>query len=137
MRKHDGGRQIVSLLASCVVVFLGVLACLVVVLASSPDPGKHLAWLGGGALGLIFLIWWLNRPADRERPVADWLYWKLYGGQHRPKQEFQVKLVKPAVEDWTPRKPPTVEEIRNLKEESSNTWVPSQSPPKRDFKGRK
>lgn len=131
MPRHDGGRQSVSILASCVVIFLGSLACLVVVLGASPDPNRHLAYLGGGAFSLLFLVWWLNRSADRERPIMDWLHWKLYGPRRRPKPEFKVKLMKPPVDDWTPRRPPTVEEVREMKRESLNSWVPSKEGRKR------
>ena len=125
MQKHDGGRHSVSVLASCVVIFLGTMACLVMIMASSPDPNRHLAYLGGIAAFLLFFVWWINRPVDRERPFMDWLHWKLYGPQTRPKQEFKVKLMKPPADDWTPRRPPTVEEVREMKRESLHTWVPS------------
>lgn len=126
MRKHDGGRQSVSVLASCVVIFLGGMACLLVVMISSPNPNEPLAYVGGGAFALLFLVWWFNRPVDRERPIMDWLHWKLYGPQTRKKEEFKVKLMKPPVDDWTPRRPPTVEEIREMKRESLNSWIPSE-----------
>lgn len=131
MRKHDGGRQSVSVLASCVVIFLGSLACLVVVLGASPDPNRHLAYLGGAALAMLFLVWWFNRPSDRERPIMNWLHWKLYGPKERPKQEIRVKFKKPPVDDWTPNRPPTVEELREMKRESLNSWVPPKEGKKR------
>jgi len=126
MRKRDSGNEAVSLLASSVVILLGGVGCLVVVLASAPEPGKLIVYLAAGMVVLFAGTWWANRPADRERPFVDWLHWNLYGPKGKEKPEFKVKLLKPPPQVLTPRRPPTVEELREMKG-GMNNWVPPSS----------
>ena len=132
-RNRNAGREAVELLASTVVISVGMCACAVFVFAFSETPGKHLAICAGLFIGFQFVSY-LLRDRSRNGGLKMWLE------ARRPAQPI----------DYTPKarrhrnagtesdnRPATLEALRSEIDASGSTWIPnsvrgSKSKPKSD-----
>lgn len=129
-RNSDSGRTAVALLATALVVFAGAVATAFIVLATA-ERATWIDWAvwSGLILGVIGFLFMLRSKPDRDQAWG-WLWqWRRQsqdnGDDYIP--QYQLPRRKPA-----PNKPPTVESIRALSEQSENVmWVPSGNAPNR------
>lgn len=131
MAKRNSNSQAVSVFAASIVIAMGLGACALVA-ALLGDDLRVPMWLLGGGLSLLLLFQWLMlRSYDSGEGWIQRIYyaWAL---KHRKKPEldYQVKVIRPTAAAGSNR-PPTVAEIRELKE-NPHTWIPkrpNQNPP--------
>jgi hypothetical protein len=123
--KFRTDRNAGGLLASTIVLTVAFLGALMVALLAFPrDP--RIPWLiGGGIVLFILLFVWLlrDRPANSMRDSFGWLM-----GRKRVKlyPEYEPRLIKGDPHRYGTNHPPTLDEIREVKDEStSRNWVPS------------
>jgi len=122
----DPGEAAVSILATTFVVLGGIAACLFMIVTSSPTPSKSLYSFAGGCAATAILLW-LLRDKDPLRPQADAWAW-LRRRPRKQKITYSLTPRPPAQPASRPRQPPTVDDIRELKQEAElKTWVPNQS----------
>ena len=126
MPKRDGGARAASVLASSIVIAFGLVACAFMAAVMGRGTETPMMILGGGGAALVLFQWLMFRSKDRDENFIERWYWaRLLKKRQKPDIEYQVKVIKPkAVEESNG--PPTVERIRELKE-NSHTWVPSGS----------
>jgi hypothetical protein len=123
--KHELGSKAVLLLATAVVVVLGLAGCSFVILVSSPNAQRDLLILAGCALGCGVLLWLLrDRPPEANPQHSRWKFWK----RPPPKKTYVLKRVKVLDAGTGTNRPPTAESVRELSEGNLNTWVPSGLP---------
>ncbi len=130
-RNSDPGRTAVALLATALVVFSGAVATAFIVLATA-ERATWIDWTVWSALifGVIAFLFALRNKSDKEHLAWGWLWQWRRGGKESGEEyvpQYQLAKRKPA-----PQKPPTVESIRELSEQSANVlWVPSGNVPDR------
>ena len=120
-RNRNAGREAVELLASTVVISVGMCACLVFVYAFSQTPGKHLAICAGLFTGFQFVAYLL-----RDRSNSGGL--KMWLEARKPPKPI----------DYTPKahrhrnagtsadnRPATLDTLKNEVETSGSTWIPN------------
>lgn len=119
------------MLATSVVFGAGFLLCAFIALAFNSDPTKPLL-LVSGAFGAVLLFLWLLRPKSQNRFLEGGGFW-LWGGRKEDNAlNYTPRLIKPRPEDgYGTNKPPTLEELREMRETSANAWVPSNDGRKR------
>jgi len=129
---HDQGNEAVAMLASTVVVLLGVSICLATIFAFASDPQKPLMFLSGGLFTIFFFVWLL-----RDRPKRDLSekkgFWNYLFQKKEPELEYEPTFCKPVIKEIDGQRPPTAESIREIKK-NSDYWSPSISPKKRSPK---
>jgi hypothetical protein len=119
-RKKEFGETATSLLATTIVVVGGTAACLVVILPFASKPFWPMTIVVAGVLGLAFLTWLLSE-APKNRLLDSEFFWLT---RRVPKTEREyVPRIRRSRKTGT-NQPPTLEQVRNLKENTS-TWVPS------------
>ncbi|MCA8997242.1 MAG: hypothetical protein KDA80_09650 [Planctomycetaceae bacterium] len=120
------------LLASALVVFLGGLGVAIIMAAGGADPAAGLTIFGAG-LGLIFCLALLGRAVP-STTLSD-LYGWVTSKDSRPAVDYEPRAVGQRRHEYGTNRPPTAEEVREMKE-SPNCWVPnSLGPPRRRNKG--
>lgn len=123
--KYRSDRNSGGLFASTVVLTIAVFGGIMVAYSAfSADPWT--VWgIGICAALLILLMNWLlrDRPAGTLRESFGWLSQK----NPEPKIDYEPKLVRAERVRYGTKRPPTAEEIRDLKEGDRN-WVPSNTP---------
>ena len=108
----------------------GGLGFTVIIMASGSDPIRPLLILAGCMVPVWFILW-LLRDGPRNRSLKDHCFWLLRRKSHEPEIRWEaIRRKRRSQVEYGTRKPPTVEEIRNLAQET-NTWVPSNHPRKR------
>ena len=125
MGSHFNGqpnRVAAPLLATCFVILGGALACTGMTLAFSADPTIPLMVIGGVTAGLgLLAILFRERPAVRSRSVMSW----VFSRNARPAQvNYRPAIRKPRWQQFGTNAPPSLDEIRDLKDSERN-WVPS------------
>lgn len=123
--KFRSDRNSGGLFASTVVLTIFVFGLIIVGSVAFPrDPGTVWAVAGGGFLLILLLVWLLrDRPQGSLRERFNWL--------SRPPAEapldYQPEVKRPERVRYGTNRPPTADEIRDLKEGDRN-WVPSNTP---------
>lgn len=125
--KHnkDSGSKAASLLATCFVVLGGILACMFIVLVSSPSPKQSATICASFFAGIVFLLWLMrDRPPENATAAYySWFRWSWRAKREDLRYEPRRRRA-PAPEETEPPAPPTVESIRALRDDVK-TWVPS------------
>ena len=124
--RYRSDRNSGGLLASTVVLMVGFFGCLFVGMLQFPRQ-PLVPWLiGGGAVVVLFLLVWMlrDRPSTTMRDRFRWLSRR---SDAIPGAGYEPRLVKLGPTRYGTRRPPTTEEIRDLKDNERN-WVPSNSP---------
>lgn len=131
--KYRSERNSGGLFASTVVLTIALFGALFVGMVSNPNqPG--IVWIVGaaGLLGLMLLVWLLrDRPHSSLRDSFGWL-------SRRTKEqtlEYDPQLIKSGPQKFGTNLPPSVEEIRELKDNDRN-WVPSNASRRKSVRGR-
>ena len=131
--KFRSDRNSGGLFASTVVLTVALFGALFVGMLSSPNQ-PAIVWLtgGGGLLGLFLVVWLLrDRPNSSLRDSFGWL-------SRRTKEQtvdYDPQLIKSGPQRFGTNLPPSVEEIRDLKDNERN-WVPSNASPRKSVRGR-
>ena len=107
------------LLASALVMLLGMIGALTFFFLFSPDPVMAALILGGVWITVWILLYFLSMgPA----------YWRdFYEGLFRLKKkepDYEPQLKQSRVE-YGDKQPPSVDKIREMKSDTLRTWVPS------------
>ncbi|GIX04170.1 MAG: hypothetical protein KatS3mg114_0039 [Planctomycetaceae bacterium] len=131
-RNSDAGRRAVTLLATAFVILIGAASTAMTVYVAAEQGGWQ-AWCAWGTIFLvvIWLVWTLWD--SRERSIT-WL--KLWS-RTRPEACDPLETYRPRLrryrpeQPWGSNRPPTLEELRALAEESNTTWIPHAVPPRR------
>lgn len=122
-RRNDLGDKAVQVLATTFVLLGGVTASIFLIVVNSSTPMQTLLAFAAGCLGAAILLFILRDP-DPSLPKRRWF------GRFRRKKttviHYELRLRTNALSQDPPPSPPTAERIRELAEESQNTWVPSQ-----------
>ncbi|MFG0334332.1 MAG: hypothetical protein ACF8TS_13285 [Maioricimonas sp. JB049] len=115
-------RVAAPLLATTFVILGGAVACTGVVLVFSSDPAVPLMIVGGIVFGLgLLTVLFRERPAEGSRSVMSW----VFSRSARPAQiDYRPLLRKPRWQKFGTNAPPSLAEIRDLKDTDRN-WVPS------------
>jgi len=125
----DNGREAVAWLATGAVCFLGILFSGLIILMFANEPTKPVLIVSGLFLGLAILLY-LLREKPKEAIHAQEEKW--LGIFRKPKAITLYKLTrhrKPKIVQFGTNEPPTVEQIREIKEVSDGmkNWVPPQT----------
>lgn len=130
-RNPDGGRTAVALLATALVVFSGAVATGFIVLATA-ERATWVDWTVWSSLffGVILFLYAIRTKNDGE--PREWGTFWLWRKPNKDIEEDYVPRYRPPVRNSSSQKPPTVESIRELSEQSANVlWVPSGNAPDR------
>lgn len=130
-RNPDGGRTAVALLATALVVFSGAVATGFIVLATA-ERATWVDWTVWSSLffGVILFLYAIRTKTDGE--PRDWGTFWLWRKPNKDIEDDYVPRYRPPVRSSSSQKPPTVESIRELSEQSANVlWVPSGNAPDR------
>ena len=112
-----------ALLASFVVIVMGLLFCTALAFAFSTDPSKPLA-VGLGFFGFVALLIWLLREKPRNSLIERKYFWLLKPRRSTRTHHYRLKLAKnPQLEQFGTNAPPTAESVRELSE-GLNNWTP-------------
>lgn len=131
--KFRSDRNSGGLFASTVVLTVALFGALFVGMVSNPNQ-PAIVWIIGasGLLGLLGLVWLLrDRPNSRLRDSFGWL-------SRRTKEQtldYDPQLIKSGPQKFGTNLPPSVEEIRELKDTDRN-WVPSNASRRKSVRGR-
>lgn len=111
----------VAILATSVVVCMGLASVTFIVLAYAEKPAETLAIVGGCTLAAWFMLWWLTRPKPEGLSQHAYLL-----DRREPKLPSNWKVRKMRTSSTPDEKPapPTAERVRELSG-GVNTWVPS------------
>jgi hypothetical protein len=125
MRQHDRdyGRYAAGLFAATVVMTGGLGVCLMIGFVAAPDAVLPVTLVVGGGVLLSFVLWLFSSPrvrtakdsnlyTVRKELVDD--YVQSFRPKHRPRPGRDVGT----------NKPPSVDDLRQIKEDS-NAWYPS------------
>lgn len=115
-----------SLFASALVLFVGAVGGAGLFAAAGGDPLAALLVAGSG-LGLLPLLAWLARSSGGTSAAA---YKWVFSREARPPQEYTPTRRRSTARHCGTNQPPTVDEVRELKEGLRN-WVPSNTPGRR------
>ena len=128
-QRNSGG-----VFASTVVLTIFVFGMIVVGSVAFPrDPGTVWLAAGGGFVIILLLVWVLrDKPQGTQREMFSWL------SRRKAEQplDYEPKLRRENRPRYGTNRPPTVDEIRDLKEGDRN-WVPSNTPAGRRHQRRK
>ena len=120
--ERNGASRAVALLATCIVVLLGVVGCAVIVLTSRSDPTGPLIVSGGCFLAISFLLWLIRDRHPGNMAAARWSWL----GRRRRRVPYRLEPRAVSPERPVPRNSePTVESVRAVAG-GINTWVPTQ-----------
>ena len=121
--KYRSDRNVGPVLAASIVITLGG-GCLLVLGSFAFPRDLHIPILIAAAfiLGALFVIWQLqDRPKSTLRERFSWIGSK----RHREGiNEYEPKIVRESARRYGTRRPPTLDDVRDLKDSPTN-WVPS------------
>lgn len=129
MKQSEAGDRAVMWLAISAVIVLGCAFCSGLVMVTQPDPTIGLCLIG---IVFVTLITMVRKAAEQEKThVMEEMYGWLKSRWVRPKVvRYAVRKresTTPADAPAAPPRPPTAEELREIKQ-TANTWVPSRPP---------
>lgn len=131
-RNPDSGRTAVALLATALVVFSGAVATAFIVLATA-ERASWVDWTVWSSLffGVVLFLYAIRNKNEGEHREwgSFWMFWKR---PNREVEEEYVPTYRPPSRKAAPNKPPTLESVRELSDQSANVmWVPSGNAPNR------
>ena len=128
-QRNSGG-----VFAATVVMTIFVFGGIVIGSVAFPtDPGTVWLAAGGGFVVILLLIWVLrDKPQGTQREIFSWLSRR----PAEPQVNYEPKLIQAERTRYGTNRPPSVDEIRELKEGDRN-WVPSNTPAGRRHQRRK
>ncbi len=130
-RNPDAGRTAVALLATALVVFSGAIATAFIVLATA-ERATWVDWTVWSSLFLGVVLFLFAIRTKNEKEHRDWSSFWLWRKPNKDIEEDYVPQYRKPSHTSAANKPPTVETIRELSEQTSNVlWVPSGNAPNR------
>ncbi len=128
--QHDLGDKATALLATTFVVFGGAAVCALIATAFSSRPSERALTLGAVFAAMLLLLWVLReRPRNELKETR--YFWLLRRRPKRQKTVVEIRFQRPRKPtQYGTNRPPTAEQIRELRE-NVNTWVPASAPPRR------
>lgn len=116
-------KMIAPLLATAVILLLGTSFCIAIVLSFGEARPVPIAVASASALAFALLLWsWRDRPQAEQRGLFAWMR-----NRRRAAEPGTYRLgVIRRKQEFGQRQPPTLEELRELKD-PTRTWVPSRS----------
>lgn len=118
------------LLATAFVVVAGLAVCGFIISAFADSITRPMIVCAGVATVVCFVVWLLSAKPRRKALETNMLW--LFRGRQRDEVSYYVprrRPEKPVNCDFGTNRPPTVESVRQIKEESTTTWVPSRQSP--------
>lgn len=126
-KKHDYGRESTAVLATTAVLALGLLGCLFTIAASVDDPFWPFIWCV--AVFLLFAALLFMSLRARQDIQSGGLRAWFKGTQAPDLPDYSPRRVRTSRDGSEGgNAPPDADEVRDLKESSPNTWVPSSVP---------
>lgn len=124
--KYRSDRNSGGLLASTIVLTIGFLACLFIGVVAYPRQPVVPIVISGGLVSFFLLFVWMfrDRPAVSQRDRFRWLSRKkdaMPGADYEPRR---IESADSRPQQYGTQRPPTLDEIRELKDSDRN-WVPS------------
>jgi hypothetical protein len=117
-------RSIAPLLATCLVLLGGVTSCIAIIFAFGDARPVPIAIALACVLGVGLMLWlFRDKPEAKGRSMYSWLSRR----DKRVQTEYALKKVQRTLEEYGQRQPPTLEELRELRDDT-RTWVPSHLP---------
>lgn len=130
-RNSDAGRTAVALLATALVVFSGAVATAFIVLATA-ERATWVDWTVWSSLfvGIVLFLYAIRTKPDKD--VSEWGWFWLWRRPDKNAEDDYVPQYRTPTRKDAPNKPPTVDSIRELSDQSANVlWVPSGNAPNR------
>src|SRR6185295_19326288 len=103
---HRNGNRAVVLLATCLIVLMGAIACAAIAFVGDPEnPLPTLIQVGAAVVGIIFLLWVLReKPRENHAKIV----WSWLGRRRKRKVAFRAQAkLPPAERSLAPPAPPT------------------------------
>jgi hypothetical protein len=118
-------REASSLAAAMLVVVQALTGVAFLLVLLSQNPDKNFLWAIGGVFLLAGLLFWLSfKPVSRLRDGMSW----VLSRHSRPEPvDFRLTRREAAIARFGTNRPPTLDELREQRETSTNNWVPSQT----------
>jgi hypothetical protein len=131
-RNPDGGRTAVALLATALVVFSGAVATAFIVLANA-ERATWVDWTVWSSLFLRVVQFQFSIRTRNDKEHREWgKFWLWWKRPNKDIEEEYMPTYRTPSRSAAPNKPPTLESVRELSEQSTNVlWVPSGNAPKR------
>ena len=118
------GRETAELLASTAVLAMGFCFCLMLIIIFAEDVRWPLTILCG-ATALVALMPWLNRR-DKTSANSELSFWARFRKPVEPVINYEPRKAR-GRRRTTENQPPSAEELREMRDSSLNTWVPSRT----------
>lgn len=120
--KYRSDRNSGGLFASTVVLTMAVFGGIMVGSVAYPSDPWTVWGIGiGGAVLILVLVWLLrDRPENTLRESFGWLSRR----EPEPKVDYEPKVIRAERVRYGTKRPPTAEEVRDLKDGDRN-WVPA------------
>lgn len=115
-----------SLFAATVVIFLGAFAGAGIFAAGGGDPVIALVILGVGLTAIPLLVRLAGSTSSGSASAFNW----VFSREARPAEDYTPRYRRSRRAAGGENHPPTLDEIRDIKDEL-RTWVPSSSPTRR------
>ena len=117
-------REAAPLLATCLTLMYGVIACAFVIAFYSSKPLTHMLIVVGVSLGLAVVLWILRRVAPTA--TADVHQWIFGDRREDPLAGYSARPKRHQATQFGDQEPATLEEIRRIQERTNaNVWVPA------------
>lgn len=122
-------RTLAPLLATAAILLMGTAFCIAIIFAFGEAKPIPVAIAIGSAIGFGILMWLL-----RDKPTAEkrnWFAWVSRKKDHAEQDAYRVAVIRHK-HNYGDNRPPTLDELRELKD-PTRTWVPhSQRSTRRD-----
>ena len=125
-------RQSGSVLAATIVLSVGTVGGAIFTGVATQDAESVMYCVGGGVAAIFTLLWFSTSRAGGY--VSEQLGYLLARHQ-QDSLDYHPEQKRPKSTDYGTHRPPTVEEVRELKE-NTNTWVPAQKSARRERRDR-
>lgn len=115
-------KMIAPLLATAIILLIGTAFCIAILLAFGEGKPLPIAVAIGSALLFGMLLWsWRDRPQAEKRGLIAWM---LQRNQQPELASYRLGVIRHK-QEYGRNQPPTVEQLRDLKD-PTRTWVPHQ-----------
>ena len=125
MTQHKNGREALELMASAFVLCLGFGFCLALIVWFENDSNRPLSVLIGVAATITSVALLSSRKSHAGSQSLG--LWFRARKPHQPAFEYQPRRMCRRFGSSGKNQPPTVESLREMRETSANTWVPSKA----------
>lgn len=128
--KQDLGRESVALLATAIVLLLGFVGSIFIVATSCDDPTFPVLAVVA-VFGFLFVSSFANLRVKSDGAARVGLLTWFKSRKPAEMPDYSPRRVKTSSRGGQQNAPPSVDDVREIQETSSNTWVPSGVPNKK------